>query len=440
MRDQRVRDPIHDLIKFAANSGDDVLLWQLLQTEPVQRLRRIRQLGFSEFVYPGASHTRIAHVLGAMQMARRMLDVLERNDVIGSEADHALWRTGTLCAALLHDVGHGPFSHVFEEVSKSIGVVQAHEDYTRRIISETEVADVLRPPGASSELLDATRSFFEGEPGDSPYFQIVSSQLDADRLDFLLRDQYFTGIGVGRIDLEWILDSLFIEQVPIELGSEVRQYSFVVREKGLSALEIYLLSYYQMYSKVYFHKTTRGVQFLVRDIMNLALAGEEVRERLPEGDPLRDYFGQGPEPDLGLFLSLDDNSVLALISYLAKRDIGELSQLSRRFLARDLYKCFEPPHKPDEPPPLIQVSNFKAKLEDQEIFFHSDRLQPKGYKEFEIIGEGFLQNILVESGGDYVPVGRLSPIVENIPVAPTIRFYFRNEEERLRAKALWHSL
>lgn len=122
MDDQRIRDPVHNLIKFSSSNKDDEVLWGLLQSRPLQRLRRIKQLGFSDFVYPGASHTRLSHALGVMQMARRMLDVLTRNQVIRKDADFASWQKATLCAALVHDVGHGPFSHVFEAVSEKLGI------------------------------------------------------------------------------------------------------------------------------------------------------------------------------------------------------------------------------------------------------------------------------------------------------------------------------
>src|SRR6516225_5324119 len=105
--EERIRCPVHDLISFKKQRSEDVVLWKLLQTPALQRLRRIKQLGFSEFVYPGATHTRLSHVLGAMQMARRMLDVLQRNNAFGEVENFEPQRSATLAAALLHDVGHG---------------------------------------------------------------------------------------------------------------------------------------------------------------------------------------------------------------------------------------------------------------------------------------------------------------------------------------------
>src|SRR5947209_5531848 len=132
--EERIRCPVHDLISFKRSREDDRLLWKLIQTLPMQRLRRIKQLGFSEFVYPGATHTRFSHVLGAMQMARRMLDVLSKNQRFGEEADFAINKRATLAAALVHDVGHGPYSHVFEDLSDHFGVGKDHETYTLEII------------------------------------------------------------------------------------------------------------------------------------------------------------------------------------------------------------------------------------------------------------------------------------------------------------------
>ncbi|MGD9542606.1 MAG: HD domain-containing protein [Methylocystis sp.] len=198
---QRIRDPIHNLISFSG--ADDQLLCSLIESRPVQRLRRIKQLGFSEFVYPGATHTRFSHVLGAMQMARRMLTAFERSHAIEIEEDHGSKRRATIAAALLHDVGHGPYSHVFEELCGEFGVGKEHEEWTLEIIERTEIADVLKKFG----LYDEVKCFFASEKLYTPYSAIISSQMDCDRLDFLCRDRYFCGLRSSFIDLEWLFDS-----------------------------------------------------------------------------------------------------------------------------------------------------------------------------------------------------------------------------------------
>src|SRR5680860_27915 len=263
MRDQRIRDPIHDLIKFSAEREFDEILWKLVQTSEFQRLRRIAQLGFAEIVYPGATHTRFSHSLGAMEMARKMLTVLKHNKVV-EESDSN--ENATICAALLHDVGHGPLSHVFEEVSESCGIKIHHEDWTKQIIKDSNIGTILREydPGIHKNIL----SFFEVEHGSDLYSTIVSSQFDADRLDFMLRDRYFTGVKFGSIDPAWIFDCLKIQQLSIDPDSDAEKYRFVVSQKGFSAIENYFYAYTELYSKVYFHKTSRAAQIMMKQILS----------------------------------------------------------------------------------------------------------------------------------------------------------------------------
>ncbi|MBV8567087.1 MAG: HD domain-containing protein, partial [Methylobacteriaceae bacterium] len=207
--EERIRCPVHDLISFKRSRADDALLWELIQSRPIQRLRRIKQLGFSEFVYPGATHSRFSHSLGAMQMARRMIDVLSRNQSFDTSGDHD--KTATLVAALLHDIGHGPYSHVFEDILDHFGIKRNHEAFTLALIEGTEIKDKLTAAG----LYEKTINLFTKEPGYNVFNAIISSQLDCDRLDFLCRDRYHTGIRSAALDLEWLFDSLRIEEVPI---------------------------------------------------------------------------------------------------------------------------------------------------------------------------------------------------------------------------------
>ncbi len=438
-RDQRIRDPVHDLVKFSKDNPDDKILWLLLQTEPMQRLRRIRQLGFSEFVYPGASHTRLSHAIGVMQMARRMLNVLERNKVFNeSNSGHKKWRQATLCAALLHDVGHGPYSHVFEEISRRLGVNRDHEDYTRQIIRETEVADIL----SSARVLDKTLSFFEKEAGSTMYSSIVSSQLDADRLDFIMRDRYFTGIQSAAIDLEWLFDSLGIEKIFADVESSAKEYSFVLNPKGLSVVEEYLFAYSKMYANVYFHKTTRAVQFMVQDIFVNIFDKETHRKKLPNDLFVVKFFASAPEPKLNVYLELDDTSIIHFIKYVAQGGYGIATTLARRFLARDLYKCFSPPKRPKDEPPREKVYSFLSALKQKRLPHHMDLVPAKGYKQYEIMGEEFLKNILVYSEYDagYRPIADLIPSISEMADRSPLRFYFRTESDRQFAQKLWNSL
>lgn len=448
MRDQRIRDPIHNLIKFSSNSQDDEILWHLLQTPPLQRLRRVKQLGFSDFVYPGASHTRFSHSVGAMQMARRMLDILRLNKVLTQNEDSPLWHRATLCAALLHDVGHGPYSHAFEEVSKELNIKTRHEEYTSQIIDGTEINDLLSGSstpalsGSSKELLEATLSILKTDPGETQYSRVISSQLDADRLDFLMRDRHFTGVRFGEIDLEWIFDSLTIEKMPVELGSDIEQWTFVVSEKGRVVVEGYLAAYAYMYKNVYFHKTTRGVEAMVKKILAEVFLDENVKDKLPADDRLLIYFSEAPEPPINYFMALDDSAILSLVSSIASGGFGKASELAKRFLRRDLFKCFEPPKQPKDDPPSKKIKEFMELMNKEGLSYMKDMPSSKGYKQFEITDENFINNVLVRSPIDDEPksIGTLNPAVVHFADKPTIRFYYDDSHQREQARTLWDSL
>ena len=204
-----VRDPVHDIIPFQETPCDKLLL-RLIETAEFQRLRRIKQLGMSELVFPGANHNRFAHSLGVMNMARRFLQTLERESGTLPEEQ----RIAVLTASLLHDVGHGPFSHTFEKVTG-----ESHEARTVEIIQDpdTEVHKCLSE--FDPKLPQTLAAFFdedlEGSERDAlipPHLtQVVSSQLDADRFDYLLRDSYATGTQYGRFDANWLLQHLHLD-------------------------------------------------------------------------------------------------------------------------------------------------------------------------------------------------------------------------------------
>lgn len=375
-----------------------------------------------------------------MQMARRMLAVLERNNQINPRSrDHRVWRRATVCAALLHDVGHGPFSHVFEEISDECGISEQHVAYTLRIIQETEVKRILRAAGVFKETL----SFFQQEAGGSAYSSIISSQLDADRLDFLMRDRHFTGVRSVSIDMEWLLDSLRIKKIPAEVGqATLREFTFVLHPKGRTVVEEFLSTYAIMYSNIYFHKTTRAVQRMVQDALGRVLTTPKLRKKLPKDDPIRKYFEGAPRPSLGDYLALDDTSVLNTLGIISRGDFGESTTIAKRVFIRDLYKCFVPPKRPKEELPQQQLSEFIALLRKRGFDYHMDQIPEKGYKQYEIMSEHYLANILIFSEYDnqYRPIADLIPYVRNFADRNPIRFYFKSEKDKKRASRLWDSL
>ncbi len=428
--EERIRCPVHDLISFKRQRTEDVLLWDLLQTPAVQRLRRIKQLGFSEFVYPGATHTRLSHVLGAMQMARRMLDVLQRNNAFGEVEDFEKKRTATLAAALLHDVGHGPYSHVFEEVCEALGIEKKHETYTLEYIDSDPIKSILEKAG----IFDLTRNFFTEEPGYSVFHSIISSQLDCDRLDFLARDRHHSGIRAANIDLAWLFDSLRIEKVVDDDGDS--EYSFVFSAKGLAVAEEFVLAYIKMYQSVYFHKATRGIQHLVRDMLLEIVTKYHNRKEL-KGIPIIKFFKEGQS--LERYQCLDDSSVLSIAHLAAVNDWGLASTLAKRYLDRDTYKCFELPSTTTGNIGRNKLVRFREALQGRGIYFVEDKLSHRNYKQHAVADENFLKNIIIKVDGEHESLGSVSALLKT-PVVRVVRIYFRSEEDRAMGQEIFLSL
>ena len=227
-RTQRIRDPVHGLIVFGGGTEPhrnetDLIAWRLLNTLEFQRLRRIRQLGFSDLVFPGATHSRFAHSVGVYHMARRLADVIARR--LSGERDLDRERVALL-AALLHDIGHGPFSHAFEAAAGAAGLRRRHEEWSAEIVREnTNVNRVLRE--ADETLPEKIGTLLREDDRKDIYSAIVSSQFDADRLDYIQRDRLMTGVEFGHIDRDWLLDCLEVGAVtvgtddPLEVPFEV---------------------------------------------------------------------------------------------------------------------------------------------------------------------------------------------------------------------------
>jgi len=432
--EERIRCPIHDLIGFKRKRKEDILLWTLIQTRPMQRLRRIKQLGFSEFVYPGATHTRFSHVVGAMQMSRRMLDVLQRNqpDQTASENDIL----STLAAALLHDIGHGPYSHVFEDISEHFQISESHEAYTRALIDRTEISGILN----DYDILEKTKRFFVKEPGYTLYNAVISSQIDCDRLDFLARDRHHTGVRSAVVDLEWLFDSLRIEKVDIDDSGAVKEYSFVFKEKGLVVVEEFVLAYMSMYKNVYFHKTTRAVQHMIRDIL-IDVIENHSDEPAVTSLPIIQFFSRRAdsiENKLDLYLELDDASLIDVVKLSARKNWGLATELARRFFSRDLYKCFELQNTESGSVPRRKLEKFRTALTENGIYFVEDILSHRSYKQYAVTDSNFLKNILIWKGNEIESLGTVSDILK-VPAKRTARIYFRNSTDRDSALAIYAS-
>ena len=269
---QRIRDPVHGLVVFGG-SGDkhrddtDRIAWRLLNAREFQRLRRIRQLGFSDLVFPGATHSRFAHSIGVYHTARLLADVIARRQ---GERDPDRERIALL-AALLHDIGHGPFSHAFEAAAGAAGKRKRHEDWSVEIIQgDTHINHVLCEVGA--ELPKHVGALLKEEEPKDIYATIVSSQFDADRLDYIQRDRMAAGVEFGHIDRDWLFDCLEVGSVTVGDDDPHEAPCLYLGPKGLSVAEEYLEARFRLYQMVYMHKTTRAAEKMLEALLGAAVA------------------------------------------------------------------------------------------------------------------------------------------------------------------------
>lgn len=343
------KDPVHNYIHV-----QDTIIWRLINTPEFQRLRRIRQLGTSYLTFHGAEHSRFSHSLGVYEITRRIISQFERSGYKDWMPEERLL---TLCAALLHDLGHGPFSHSIEEAFE-----MDHEDWTCRIILEdTQITNILRDVAEDfpAKVASVIAKTYEHEI----VVNLVSGPLDADRMDYLLRDAYYTGVNYGTIDIDRILRML-------------RPYDgrVVVKESGMHAIEDYLMSRYQMYWQVYFHPVTRSSEIILRQILRRA------KELVQEGhafrfmiEPLSDLFSG--EVSVAQYLLLDESLMQTAFMQWTLEEDTVLSDLCSRFIHRKLYKYVEMEHLDSETIEQIRSSFAAAGLRadyDLEIDYPTD--------------------------------------------------------------------
>ncbi len=317
------RDSVHNIIRLQTDSPEGELLARLVDTAEFQRLRRVRQLGLAHFAYQGAEHSRFTHSLGAYHLATRILGKLKSKYDISPEDQIAV-----RVAALLHDVGHGAFSHVLETI---LGF--HHEDFTVETVmsSETEVGILLDQ--YSPELAPRVADIIRGTFRPMALAQLVSSQLDVDRMDYLLRDSLMTGVKYGVFDLEWIIKSIEINEADDQL---------YVSARGLYAVEDYLQARYYMFRQVYFHRTLRAAETILHALLRRALylfAGSKPVWHAP-GTAFERILS-GEKLSLKEHLELDDSDVIYYIKQWQSSSDMILADLSKRFLNRRLFKAFD---------------------------------------------------------------------------------------------------
>ncbi len=330
MSERIYRDPVHNIIRLRTDTREGQLLVRLIDAPEFQRLRRIKQLGLALYTYQGAEHSRFAHSLGVLHLITRVLDRLGESHPINEED-----RAAARAAALLHDVGHGSFSHVMEHV---LGF--HHEDWTVRAVlsEETEINRVLCD--FSPTLPRRVADIIEGRFQPAFLAQLVSSQLDVDRMDYLLRDSLMTGAKYGIYDLEWILGALAVD------AENDRIY---VAARGLYAVEEYLQARYYMFRQVYFHRTLRSAEAVLRSTLRRALelveAGEEVW--CAPGTAFEKVLRR-QTLTLQDHLEMDDSDVLFHLKQWRRTKDTVLNDLSQRFIGRRLFKALDLDMPPGE--------------------------------------------------------------------------------------------
>ncbi len=288
---KRVFDPIHHFIELSAQEA------RLLDCDVMQRLRRLRQLGLAYLAYPSAEHSRFSHALGAFAVGTRVFDTLVAHspEHFATPKDTAYQRRLVRAALLLHDIGHGPFSHACEAV---LGI--RHEERTQALLELPRMRSLLGD--LEVELGDVLELVVGGTHNRYPVLtEIVSGpNLDADRMDYLLRDAYFTGVASGRYDSEQLLGSLRVFEAPTGpvMGIDSR---------GLVALESFVLARYMMFATVYFHHTTRMFERILQDALREVWADPTALD------------------DIGVFAQWDDFRVMNEL-----RDVDSLSARALR--------------------------------------------------------------------------------------------------------------
>ena len=323
MPERIYRDPVHNIIRLQTDSDEGELMMRLIDAAEFQRLRRIKQLGLGLFTYQGAEHSRFTHSLGAFHLMTRVLDRLSETYAIDSED-----RVAARAAALLHDVGHGSFSHVMEKVLNF-----HHERWTVQVILDehSEIGTLLR--SHSNDLAGKVAAIIEGKFQPAALAQLVSSQLDVDRMDYLLRDSLMTGAKYGIYDLEWIINALAIDEAADRI---------YVQARGIYAVEEYLQARYYMFRQVYFHRTLRSAEAVLRSIMRRAL------DLLDEGEDVWHAAGTAFEKILRRetltvsdHMQVDDSDFVFHIKQWQKSSDAILSDLSRRFISRRMFKAID---------------------------------------------------------------------------------------------------
>ena len=345
-------DPVHGFISIPKG-----LILRLIDHPYVQRLRRVRQLGLGYLVFPAAEHSRFSHALGALELGQRVLTNLREKDTTISEKEYQ----ATLIAILLHDVGHGPLSHTLEH-----SLIQ---DFNHEMMSLALMKELNKEFNGA---LDTAIAIFTNQYKKKFLHQLISSQLDLDRLDYLRRDSFFTGVSEGSVGINRILKTM-----------RVYKGNIVIEKKGIYAIENYIISRRLMYMQVYLHKTVLSADALLRNIFKRVRHLIDGGVDLPFASSSLEYFlVEQPSAKKRLtkklideYSQLDDHDVYLCIKFWTKHNDKILSDLCKRFLNRSLFRTTFFDKAPTDEIKAKVNAKTKAALKKAGLPYGDDNLQ-----------------------------------------------------------------
>ncbi|MDD4203581.1 MAG: HD domain-containing protein [Acholeplasmataceae bacterium] len=391
------RDPVYGYINVRYQ-----LISDLIDSKAFQRLRRITHLSGVKMVFHGAEHSRFNHSLGVYHLAIKLLD---ENDTLNQYFDEHE-KMILMISALMHDIGHGPYSHAFERVFKL-----AHETYGANIIlNDPEISSLL--DNANKGLKESVSSVLLKTGKHPEIEQLVSSQIDIDRLDYLTRDAYYTGANYGRLDLDRIIRMM-----------AVKDNNIVYKEGAIHAIENYLVSRYHMYWQVYYHPVARSYEIMLEKIF---LRIYDLIEQNKLNDEYTTLIKKVIESNVTLdaYLELDDFYVNAFIKKYAHHKDSILSELCSSFLDRKLFDYLE--FKENN---LTKISEVVKRYKDNPYFIEEEVVSQKTYliKDYDIKAEDIL--ILTKEQA-VKPIDEVSPIIKGLVssgIKTERKLYFKHE-------------
>jgi hypothetical protein len=391
-----INDPVYGFINI-----DDDFIYDLIEHPYFQRLRRIKQLGMTHLVYPGAVHTRLQHSLGSVYLMQSAIDIIRsKGHEISVEEARAV-----KIAILLHDLGHGPFSHTLE---RKLIKDYSHEEFSMLMLEQLN--------NIYEGKLDMAIRIFKNQYSKKFLHQLVSSQLDMDRLDYLRRDSFFTGVSEGVIGSDRIIKML-----------NVKNDQLVVEAKGIHSIEKFLIARWIMYWQVYFHKTVVAAEQLISNIIIRAKELIKAGHDLPGSEAFmyflyEKYKEDQPDSILENFTKLDDTDITFTIKLWTDNQDKVLSELCKNIVKRELYKIEFRDHPFKHKEVKAKEEQFlkdkHIKREELKYFIFSNSISNKAYSAMDDKIQIYFKN------GEIADIAEASDMLNLSVLSKNVKKYF----------------